>query len=343
MDHDVLSDLLRRVRLRGALFFHVDCVGAWVTEAPASSLIASVVMPGSEHLMEYHVVLAGECWAGVAGESAVHMSAGDVIVFPHGDPHVMSSVPGLRAQPDLEFLSKNNGSQRPFMVRQQDDQPVQLATGPRSDGSGATLLCGFLGCDRGPFNPLLSALPPLIHARSAELPGLGWAVQLSRLAADEAGKKSPGGEAVLERMSEMMFIDIMRHHLETMPENSSGWLAGLRDRYVGKVLGLIHERPAEAWTLDRLSCQAGLSRSALHDRFVSLVNQPPMQYLQSWRMQLASNLLVETNAKLATIARDVGYESEAAFSRTFKRVVGMPPATWRKSRTRSRTESLPTA
>ena len=337
MSEDVLSGLLRRIRLRGALFFNVECVGAWVTEAPPSVSISSAVMPGSEHLMEYHVVLGGSCWAGITGEPQFEMHAGDVILFPHGDPHVMSSVPGLRAEPDIPFLIANLKQRTglPFMVRQRDDRHIQPAT-PRPDTPSplpvATLLCGFLGCDRGPFNPLLAALPRVIHARASELSENSWAGQLARLAEAESGAGRPGGEAVLERMSEMMFVDLIRLHLSTMPTSQTGWLAALRDRHVGRVLSLMHSQPAETWTLEKLSAHAGLSRSALQERFVELVGQPPMQYLRCWRMQVASNLLVESNAKMATIAREVGYDSEEAFSRSFKRAVGQPPATWRRER-----------
>lgn len=337
MSEDVLSGLLRHIRLRGALFFNVECVGDWVTEAPLAALIANAVMPMSQHMMEYHIVLGGTCWAGITGEPPVRMNAGDVILFPHGDPHVMSSVPGLRAEPDLEFIIANfkKCSGLPFMVRQEDDQQVKPALpqpGSASCAPVATLLCGFLGCDRGPFNPLLSALPRVIHASASELSDDSWAVQLARLAEIESRTSRPGGEAVLERMSEMMFVDLIRLHLGTMPESQTGWLSALRDRYVGRVLSLMHSQPAEAWTLDKLSYHAGLSRSALQDRFVEMVGQPPMQYLRCWRMQVASNLLVESNAKMITIAQEVGYESEEAFSRSFKRAVGLPPAAWRRER-----------
>lgn len=337
MNEDTLSGLLRCIRLRGALFFHVECVGAWVTEAPAAHLIAHAVMPASEHMMEYHVVLKGSCWAGVTGEAPFEMKEGDVILFPHGDPHVMSSIPGLRAEPDLEHLisTLKQCSGLPFMLCQEDDfraRPVTAATTGPESASGAALLCGFLGCDKGPFNPLLTALPRVMHARANELSDGSWAGQLARLAEAEARSKRPGGEAVLERMSEMMFVDLVRFYLSKMPESQTGWLAGLRDRHVGRVLGLMHQSPADAWTLEKLSGHAGLSRSALQDRFVDLVGLPPMQYLRSWRMQVASNLLVETNAKIVTIAGEVGYESEEAFSRSFKRAVGLSPAAWRRER-----------
>ncbi|WP_170005828.1 cupin domain-containing protein [Marinobacter guineae] len=290
MTEDVLSGLLRRIRLRGALFFNVECVGAWVTEAPASVLISSAVMPASEHMMEYHVVLGGTCWAGITGEPQFQMNAGDVILFPHGDPHVMSSVPGLRAEPDLPFLMANLRKREglPFMVRQQDDRHIQPAIPrpePSSNPPTATLLCGFLGCDRGPFNPLLSALPRVIHARASELSVDSWAGQLGRIAEAESRNSRPGGEAVLERMSEMMFVDLVRLYLSSMPKNQTGWLSALRDRHVGRVLTLMHSHPAEAWTLEKLSGHAGLSRSALQDRFAELVGQPPAMWRRERSVQ----------------------------------------------------------
>lgn len=335
MSQDALSDLLRAVRLKGTLFFHVDCAGAWVTEAPVASVMAAAVMPGAEHVMEYHVVMAGSCWAGVVGEDPVRVNAGDVIVFPQGDAHVLSSTRGMRAEPDPDFLIGLRNLQLPFMLLQDGrhcktiDRPVIPDT--RKAGSAA-LLCGFLGCDRGPFNPLLSALPRMIHAPSSSLEADSWTAHLWKLATAESMEKRPGGEAVLERMSEMMFVDIVRRYLDVMPEHHTGWLAGLRDRYVGRVLNLMHESPANCWTVDLLSDRVGLSRSALHDRFVQFLQQPPMQYLTQWRMQIASRLLMEGNSKLATVALEVGYESEAAFSRAFKRTVGLSPAQWRRQR-----------
>lgn len=332
MSQDPLSDLLRCVRLRGALFFQVQCSGPWVSEAPPSAEIRPVIMPQSEHLMEYHLVLKGTCWAGVLGEPPVHMREGDVIVFPHGDRHVMSSLPGMRAEPDVEELLRNIAREPlPFLVQQAVTEAAKLPNpDPMTESTTATLLCGFLGCDRGPFNPLLEALPRMIHARAGDASDRRWSAQLGQLAALQSERRRPGGEAVLERMSEMMFVDVIRSYLDDLPDSQTGWLAGLRDRHVGRALSLIHGDPAHPWTLDLLSTHAGLSRSALHERFVQLIRQSPIQYLKNWRMQLACRLLTEGNTKLATIAREVGYESEAAFSRTFKRTVGISPAAWRR-------------
>ena len=190
-------------------------------------------------------------------------------------------------------------------------------------------ICGFLGCDVRPFNPLIAALPRILHLPAARTGD--WVSRVIDQAVSESNNPQPGGDAVLERLSEMMFVDGARRYLDSLPEDATGWLAGLRDRFVGRSLTLIHERPDHPWTVDTLAQDVGLSRSALHERFVKYLGLPPMQYLANWRIQLASRLLRETNHKVATIALRVGYESEAAFSRAFSRLVGVPPAGWGKA------------
>jgi AraC-like DNA-binding protein len=192
-------------------------------------------------------------------------------------------------------------------------------------------VCGFLGCDLKPFNPLIAALPRVLHLPAARAGA--WVARVIEQAVVESNNPRPGGDAVLERLAEMMFVDAARRYLENLPEDATGWLAGLRDRFVGKALALMHERPDQAWTVDDLAREVGLSRSALHERFVQYLSHPPMQYLANWRIQLGTRLLRESNRTVATIALDVGYESEAAFSRAFKRMVGMPPAAWRRAQT----------
>jgi len=335
MSQDTLSDVLRSVRLRSAVFYYVSCEGTWVAEAPASRDIAAVVMPEAEHVIEYHVLTGGECWAAIAGEPGFKMQRGDSVMVAHGDAHVMSSALGLRADPDVRGYFTMGRQQRPFRIHYEGAGPPRLdlvgeLAAPDARHSTATFVCGFIGCDVRPFNPLLATLPRLLHLPAEG--GGAWAEQFARFAATESAAKRPGSEALLERLSEMMFVDAIRRHLDRLPEQSSGWLAGLRDRFVGRALALLHERPAADWTIEELSRQVGLSRSALHDRFVALVGQAPMQYLTQWRMQVASRLLLEGRASVASVALDVGYDSEAAFARAFKRLVGLPPATWRRAR-----------
>lgn len=329
MSRDTLSDLLRAVRLRGAVFYYVSNWAEWAAEAPPAREIAAAVLPGAEHVMEFHMVARGSGWAALSGEAPVRLECGDIVMFPHGDAHVLSSAPGLAPlRIGVEWVFATRHQPKPM--------PVAFHSGVREPGASlpvaeadTVLVCGFLGCDLRPFNPLIAALPRLLHLPAARAGD--WVARVIEQAAVESSERRPGAEAVLERLAEMMFVDTARRYLDNLPADSTGWLAGLRDRHVGRALALLHEAPERAWSMDELARETGLSRSALHERFVQFLAQPPMHYLAQWRIQLAARLLRETNRTVATIAQEVGYESEAAFSRAFKRLVGVPPATWRRS------------
>jgi AraC-like DNA-binding protein len=333
MSNDTLSDVLRTVRLRSALFFDLSCAGLWRADAPGSGDIATHVMPEVDKVIFFHVVTRGECWVGVQGEQPLKLKCGDLIILPEGDPHVVSSVPGTLMPPGVDWVREMKIYNRPFRL---DHPGLAAVPGPSSCGGEpgkdyqveTSLVCGFIGCDKRPFNPLLATLPRLLHLPASA--GSHCGPLFAQLAASESGNRRPGSEALLERMSEMMFVDAIRRHIELMPAESTGWLAGLRDRYVGRALALMHEEPAAAWTIDGLGEQVGLSRSALHERFVAMIGMPPIQYLTQWRMQLASRLLRESQSTVLSVALRVGYDSEGAFGRAFKRLVGMPPAAWRR-------------
>jgi AraC-like DNA-binding protein len=326
MDPDILSDVLRSVRLRGALYFHVSGTRDWAAEAPAAREIAAAVMPGAEHVMEFHAVLSGGCWAAAIGGEPVRLAAGDLVIFPQGDPHVVSSAPGMRAPPNAQGYFERRQQRLPFALHL-DAAEVHAGTAP-ADRCDTVLVCGFLGCDLRPFNPLIAALPRLLHLPASR--AQDWAMQCMRQAAEESTERRPGSAAMLERLSEMMFIDAMRRYLGGLPEDSQGWLAALRDRFTGRALALLHAAPEAPWTVEELGHRVGLSRSALHERFAALVGQAPMQYLAQWRIQVGAALLRDTACTVAAVAQQVGYESEAAFARAFKRLVGQPPATWRR-------------
>jgi AraC-like DNA-binding protein len=285
-------------------------------------------MPGSEHVIAYHLMAKGDGWIAVDGEAPVRFTAGEVVLMPRGDGHTISSAPGLVPKPDdgaWVFQMRNNPKPIPVSYHHGVVQPG--AELPVSEAA-AVLVCGFIGCDVTPFNPLIGALPRLLHLPAG---GVGaWVAPALQQAVAESREQRSGSHAVLERLSEMMFVDAARRYLASLDEGASGWLAALRDRHVGRALALMHEQLARPWTVDELGHEAGLSRSALHERFVALVGQPPMQYLADWRIHRASQLLRERDASVLAIAQDVGYESEASFSRAFKRLVGEPPAAWRR-------------
>jgi AraC-like DNA-binding protein len=330
MSGDALSDVLRAVRLRGALFYYIEGTPPWVAGAPAAREIIPAIMPGVEHMIEFHAVVRGSCWATMIEDTPIHLHEGDVILFPQGDPHVMSSAPGMRADlADKTLFFTPRPPQLPFSL----GLSMEGVTSARLDGGGSdqvTLACGFLGCDARPFNPLLAALPRVLRVSSATLGPDSLVSQFLRAAVTESNQKRPGGEAVLELMSKAMFLDVLRRYVDTLPPEQTGWLAGMRDPGVGHALACMHGRPAEAWSLERLAEETAMSRSIFHDRFVHFEGQPPMQYLTQWRMQVAAGVLRDTRARLVEVALEVGYESEAAFSRAFKRTVGMSPGAWRK-------------
>lgn len=319
MSADALSDVLRTVRLTGATFFDVIATAPWVAEQPTPAMVLPKILPGAEHLISYHVVTEGRCFGYLIDGEPIEVRAGEVVVFTNGDAHVMSSSPGMRAAPLIaEEFDAATANPLPFFVKYGD-----------GDGPSAKLVCGFLACDARPFNPVLENLPPVIKAGDPQGADTGWLGQFIRLATMESAEKRAGGESVLAKLSELMFIEVVRRYLETLPPERAGWLAGLRDPFVGKALSLMHAAPAKDWTIEELAKGVGLSRSVLAERFTDLVGVPPVHYLAKWRMQIASSLLIG-GANVATVAAETGYGSEAAFSRAFKKIVGMPPSEWRR-------------
>lgn len=322
MAADALSDVLKTVRMTGAVFFNVTARAPWVAEQCSREMIVPLILPGAEHFISYHIVTEGSCYACLLGEDdPVEVHAGEVIVFTRGDPHVMSSVPGMRAERvPADALDGASRTQLPFVVSYGAEGPATVK-----------VICGFLACDAGPFNPLLENLPRILignRHRGRDMPWLGAIV---RIAQSEASEKRAGGESILSKLAELMFIEVIREYLESLPAEQKGWLAGLRDPLVGKALSLMHGCPACDWGLEKLAREVGSSRSEFAERFACLIGSPPMQYLARWRMQVASGLLAR-NANIAAVAADVGYGSEASFSRAFKKIVGMPPSLWRDRR-----------
>ena len=317
-----LSDVLREVRLAGSVFFLVDALTPWVAAAPSSQILLPAVLPRAQHLISYHVIREGTCWCRMPNESPMLLQAGDVLVIPHGDPYSLSSDCALDSDWTLDatlawFRDMAEG-RAPFVVTEGGSGPERLQ-----------IVCGFLGCDMLPFNPVLAGLPRLLRVKLSEE---GSGDRLHRLidyAVTEARDKLAGGRCVLLRISELMFVELVRLHLLSLPHSHTGWLAALRDPVVGRALALLHQQPRTDWSLEMLARQSMSSRSVLAERFTHYLHEPPMQYLARWRMQLAAHRLRDSHTKVATVAFEVGYQSEAAFSRAFKKLVGVSPAAWR--------------
>jgi AraC-like DNA-binding protein len=312
---DALSDVLRAVRLSGAFFFDVQARAPWVAETPQGRSVVDAMFPGSDHLISYHLLIEGSCWVEIDGEQPIKLLAGDIIVLPHGDTHVLCTEIGMRKSPQMALYRRPESG---------GVMPTRIQVGTDS-GDTAHFVCGFLGCDSRPYNPLLTALPRMIHVSNQTSGALG---EYFKFALAESRNRM-GGECMLGRISELMFVDVVRRYLETLPTDRTNWLSGLRDQYVGRALMALHADPARDWTLELLAQEAALSRSAFAERFTQFVGQPPMHYLTNWRMQLATNYLRSGTESVSSIAGRVGYDSEAAFSRAFKKVLGVPPSEWR--------------
>jgi AraC-like DNA-binding protein len=324
MQADTLSDVLETVRLTGAIFFLVDARAPWVAEAPASTHLVPAILPAAQHVVSYHVVSEGACWCESPGLSPMRLETGDVLLVPHGHPYQIASTCGLRTgwtlDDGLSWFRAMADGRLPFVVTEGGDGLERLR-----------LVCGFLGCDALPFNPVLTTLPALTRVRLHGDSGSRLHALLD-FAVAESNCAGPGSRSVLLRIAELVFVEVLRSYLTTESDDRASWLAGLRDVVVGRALARLHAEPSRAWTLPDLAREVGASRSVLAERFASFVGYPPMSYLTHWRMQLAASRLAAGAATVSAVASDVGYESEAAFCRAFKKVTGVTPASWRSRR-----------
>jgi AraC-like DNA-binding protein len=315
---DALSETLRVVRLVGAIFINAKFTAPWCYQSPSADAAAPLLEPGAERVVIFHLITEGECHVEIGDEPPVRLTAGDVVVFPQGHAHRMCSQPGIPPATGArldQVLSR---------------RPRQLIYG--GGGPATRLVCGYLACDRRFAELLLAGLPALLRVNVRGSNAGMWLEASVRYALAEARSPRPGGAGVLSKLAEVLFIEVLRLYVNQQSEGRIGWLAGVGDRIVGAALNQLHARPAHAWTLDELAREAHTSRSVLAERFQHLVGVSPMHYLTQWRMLLAANLLTRSNAPLARIAEDVGYQTDTAFSRAFRREFGAPPAAWRRSR-----------
>jgi AraC-like DNA-binding protein len=314
---DAFSEILSGVKLNGAVFFTAEFSAPWGFSTPSSERMVPRLAPGASCLVIYHLLVEGQAMAEIADGPSVDLVPGDIVIFPHGDAHHMSSSKEVaRPFPNYEVNSK---------IEARDLTPLIAGGG----GRPARFVCGYMTCDPYLSRPILTGLPPVFKVNIRTDRSGHWLESSILHLVDEAVSGSVGSEAMLAKLSEALFVDTLRRYVAGLPEQELGWLTGARDPIVGKCLGLMHGRVAHPWTIVGLADECGISRSALVERFTRYLSEPPMTYLTRWRLQLAARSLEKTSRGVADIAADVGYESEAAFNRAFKREFGLPPGKYR--------------
>lgn len=324
---DAFSEVLSGVRLKGAMFFSAEFSAPWRLSTPHCRVLAKTLAPGAPHLLIYHLVVEGSARVRLDGGPDVELSPGDIVVFAHGDPHHLSGGSGANAVATAAVLQK---------IATRDLSPMHAGGG----GATTRFVCGYLTCDPLLCGPILESLPPMLTVNVRTDRSGHWLEHSILHLLEEAVSDRAGSDAMLAKLSEALFVDTLRRYVAGLPDQTTGWLAGARDPAVGKSLALLHRRANHPWTIAELAADVGLSRSALVERFTRYLSEPPMAYLTGWRLRLAAEALTSTPKGVADIAADVGYESEAAFNRAFKRAFGAPPARYRRQ---SRESSEPIA
>ncbi|GAB6407484.1 cupin domain-containing protein [Pseudomonas sp. MHK4] len=316
---DALSDVLRVIRLSGGVFLEAQFTAPWCVNGSLSADDCLPYLAAPRHIIASHFVAVGHMQLRIGDGATLHVREGELILLPRNDVHTFGSDLGIAPMPAREVI-----------------QPPDVGSISRikygGGGEATQLLCGFLG-SQTPFNPLLSSLPPLLKLDVRATPSGAWIESSFRFAVSEIAAGRVGSTAVIAKLSELLFVEAVSQYVTSLPAERSGWLAGLRDPQIGRALALLHSRPTEGWTAQALALEVGMSRSVFAQRFAALVGQPPMQYLTLWRLHVAAQQLREGRGNVAQIGFAVGYESEAAFSRAFKRQFGASPGTWRRQST----------
>jgi AraC-like DNA-binding protein len=316
---DALSDVLRVMRLKGGVFLHGDFSDPWCLGVSIAPDSCTPYLGPSAHLIAYHYVLEGAMRVRMRDGVDLDVEAGQSVLFPRNDPHLLGSDPGLEPVPGEQVVQSpaHGGLSR-----------IVLGGG----GTTTRIICGFLGSEDVRGNPVIAALPAALRLDVRHDVAAEWVRQSFRYAAEEIAAGRPGSETVMAKLSELLLVEAIRRYVETLPEEATGWFAGLRDPFLARAIARLHADVAAPWTVEELGRQVGLSRSALGDRFTRLLGVAPMQYLAAWRIQVAAHELLASGKSIAQVAQQVGYESEASFTRAFKRELGQPPATWRRER-----------
>ncbi|HKE94870.1 MAG TPA: AraC family transcriptional regulator [Povalibacter sp.] len=313
---DAFSDVLRVIRLAGGVFLEAEFTAPWCINGRISADHCKPFLVAPRHVIASHFVASGQMQLQVDGGERIDVRAGELVLLPHNDAH--------------SFGSDLNAAVMPAHEVMQPPQPGGISQIRYGGGGEATqVLCGFLGSETA-FSPLLSALPPVLKLDIRATASGAWIESSFRFATSEIAAGRMGSATVIAKLSELLFVEAVSQYVVSLPAERRGWLAGLRDPQIGRALALLHSRPTEAWTAEALALEVGMSRSVFAERFTSLVGQPPMHYLTIWRMHVAAQRLREGHDSVAQIAFAVGYESEAAFSRAFKRQFSTSPGSWRR-------------
>jgi AraC-like DNA-binding protein len=313
---DALSDVLKAIRLEGALYLNAEFTAPWCMRGKYGMTSVKARLAGAEHVVFFHFLVEGRAKVRLAeGGEVIDVAAGDLILFPQDDRHLMGS--DLHVAP---LAAENIGAGYTGLT--------DMSHG--GGGEATRFVCGYLACSRALMRPLLDSLPRVVRIPIGDGPASALLRELLRSGVRESSAPRAGTKSMLAKLAELLFVEALRRYAETLPPEGRGWLAGARDAHVGRALALMHAEPGKAWTVDDLAREAAISRSALGDRFTALVGEPPMQYLMRWRLALAAQTLRSGKEAISRIAARSGYDSEAAFSRAFKREFGVPPAAWRK-------------
>jgi AraC-like DNA-binding protein len=324
---DPLSDALQAIELSGLIFLRGDFGGEYGVSMPPPTLSHPIVQPksGDHRLVMFHIVQEGQGYVEVEGYEPQHLCEGDLIIVFDDLFHSLVDAPG---RPTVQ------GASLPI-VRSEAAVPLSVTLG--EDEPTLRIVCGMLQFVAGNYNPVFDALPAFLHISKTAGPSSSWMQQNISHIVREAEQGRPGSGALLGRLTELLFVETLRCHLESLPDSESGWLAALNDPIVGKAIQQIHETPHADWTVAELAKRSGASRSSFAARFNGLLGIAPLAYVTRWRIRLAMNLLRDASLSLADVATEVGYESESSFSRAFKREAGAPPSTWRN---RARTPEI---
>jgi len=313
---DVLSEVLKVVKLQGALFYNGEFSAPWSIRAASARALAGHFQAGVEHVIVYHLLTEGRCTVRLDSGETVALKAGDLVMVPHGDPHIMENGHATETIDDSSQLGS---------VLAQGLKLWRVGNG----GEVTKFICGYMACDLRLSEMFLSGLPAIFKVSLRDDASGPWLENSIRFSVDQVSGSRAGSEALLSKLSEVLFVETLRAYIATLPSDQKGWLAGARDAEVSRTMALMHKNPSHPWTIAELAKQVGVSRSVLAERFRHYLCEPPMSYLMRWRLQLGAQMLASSSHSVAQIASEVGYESEAAFNRAFKREFALPPARFR--------------